>query len=883
MGAVALLSLIVVGTGDSAWVYTNITGSSSTSVTATLPTSTPVAYVTNSSGTTYYTDIGKALNAAHGNAKTDTIYVVPELKVGNTTELPSATSVTLSSNSMNGNTSSYYVDSGDALSLPYSGTTLFSLYKDSNNADATNTTSALHDPSTYCMSQLVISSGISLTNNGTINIGGILGGAGGSYNPAGQTCDKYAEILCEGSDDGSPNLVNNGTIVNWGSIRGENISEGNYGMINNSGSSLTTPFVVFENHGGSAFIEMGGGYIAAGLDALTYTSAPFNRFYFPNTSVRMRTVYGATIYGQATMYGNSAHNQCIVSLFGKESTFLAQPSSGSYIETYVPMEATPVVNGSNLSIGYTGKIITPLEIDFYGSFAINYLKMSISALGFTRSISTADCMFPISYYLRASCYTIPNASSATVTTTQNLKILPGGSLYIGSNVSFAVSKLAVYDNTQAITWTGRESLAYPSTGFDGGEFVVDGSATISTFGGYVSTTQTGASFTIGTNSITSSEFSNADKATTVDYTFSATGPTSSSDDSTLGVGTYTSKEESGAVYWSAPEKFYIEIDPAGGESGAGSEGSFTVTITMVNGTSPYTVTWSLSGTEQGKTFTTSSDTATISFTTPANSDTSSNNNYTLTVSVTDSSGGDPATASGTFVATKKAGTCLLPGTLITMSDGSQMPVEDIKAGDYVMALNHETGEIEPSVVLFNDHVDEETRNVDVTYLNFAGSEVGVIYEHGFFDLTLNEYVYIDSTNYGDYLDHEFVYMDENGELGTRTLTSARVETQTTHFYSPVTYSTLNYFTEGMLSMPGGISGLFNYFEYDPDTLAYDAKQKAADIETYGLFTYDDFKDTGLTEDAFYAYNGQYLKVSIGKGRLTWDDIEYLISRYGKYF
>lgn len=82
----------------------------------------------------------------------------------------------------------------------------------------------------------------------------------------------------------------------------------------------------------------------------------------------------------------------------------------------------------------------------------------------------------------------------------------------------------------------------------------------------------------------------------------------------------------------------------------------------------------------------------------------------------------------------------------------------------------------------------------------------------------------------------------------------------------------------MLSMPGGIEGLFNIFEVDTDTMAYDAQKKAQDTETYGMFTYADFADL-IPEEAFYAFNGAYLKVAIEKGMLTWEDIQYLAQRY----
>ena len=79
-------------------------------------------------------------------------------------------------------------------------------------------------------------------------------------------------------------------------------------------------------------------------------------------------------------------------------------------------------------------------------------------------------------------------------------------------------------------------------------------------------------------------------------------------------------------------------------------------------------------------------------------------------------------------------------------------------------------------------------------------------------------------------------------------------------------------------MPSGIAGLFNIFEVDTDIMAYNAEMMAQDIEEYGLFTYDDFEDL-IPEVAYEVFNGDILKVAIGKGMLTWEDIEYLAERY----
>jgi len=52
----------------------------------------------------------------------------------------------------------------------------------------------------------------------------------------------------------------------------------------------------------------------------------------------------------------------------------------------------------------------------------------------------------------------------------------------------------------------------------------------------------------------------------------------------------------------------------------------------------------------------------------------------------------------------------------------------------------------------------------------------------------------------------------------------------------------------------------------------------ADIEEYGLYTYDDF-DHVLTEEQFDALNLGHFKVSVGKGLVTYDGLIYLIENF----
>ena len=69
------------------------------------------------------------------------------------------------------------------------------------------------------------------------------------------------------------------------------------------------------------------------------------------------------------------------------------------------------------------------------------------------------------------------------------------------------------------------------------------------------------------------------------------------------------------------------------------------------------------------------------------------------------------------------------------------------------------------------------------------------------------------------------------------------------------------------------------FESDVTAYAEDEEKKVIDIDTYEEFN----AIISLPEYVFDAFNGQYLKVSIGKGLITLDEIEALLERYAAFF
>lgn len=238
-----------------------------------------------------------------------------------------------------------------------------------------------------------------------------------------------------------------------------------------------------------------------------------------------------------------------------------------------------------------------------------------------------------------------------------------------------------------------------------------------------------------------------------------------------------------------------------------------------------------------------------------------------------------------FYALYREDNCLAEGTLITLADGRQVPVESLTGNEMLLVWNLKTGSFDSARILFID--TDATQIYKVINLGFSdGTNVKVISEHAFWDYNLNEYVYLreDAAKYiGHWFNKQITNPDGSMESVMVRLTSVDVRDEYTTAYSPVTYDHLCYYVNGMLSMPGGISGLFNIFEVNPDTMTIDYEAMARDIETYGLFTYEEFAELlPVPQDVFDAFNAQYFKIAIGKGLITMETLESLFVRYAEF-
>ena len=220
--------------------------------------------------------------------------------------------------------------------------------------------------------------------------------------------------------------------------------------------------------------------------------------------------------------------------------------------------------------------------------------------------------------------------------------------------------------------------------------------------------------------------------------------------------------------------------------------------------------------------------------------------------------------------------CVAEGTLITLANGTQVPVESLTGNEELLVWDMMSGTYSSAPILFVD--SDPAKVYEIVELSFAdGTIVKVIDEHAFFDVDAQEYVFL-RADAAKYIGHTFNKGDVNVEL-----VAVNVYDEYTTAWSPVTSGALCLYVNGMLSMPGNTEGFINIFEVED--MKVDAEKMAQDIATYGLYTYEEFcaEVVEVPESVFEAFNGQYLKVSMAKGLISEDKVKALFDRYSSFF
>lgn len=222
--------------------------------------------------------------------------------------------------------------------------------------------------------------------------------------------------------------------------------------------------------------------------------------------------------------------------------------------------------------------------------------------------------------------------------------------------------------------------------------------------------------------------------------------------------------------------------------------------------------------------------------------------------------------------------CVATGSLVTLADGSVKKVEELLLTDKVLAFDHETGKyVATDILVVANHGDKFRHVMNLEFSN--GSAVKLIDYHGLFDITLNKYVYLTNDNFVEYKGHEFAMQSENG-YETAVLENAFLSYEFTGAYAVVTDYHMNCFTNGFFSIIPEAKIAVDAFEYDRD-LKYNAEKMLQDIETYGLFEYEEFASF-VSEEVFNLMPFKYVKVTAGKGLTTMEEVAEILNGMSDY-
>lgn len=219
--------------------------------------------------------------------------------------------------------------------------------------------------------------------------------------------------------------------------------------------------------------------------------------------------------------------------------------------------------------------------------------------------------------------------------------------------------------------------------------------------------------------------------------------------------------------------------------------------------------------------------------------------------------------------------CFTSDTLITLADGSQKRVDEVTFGDKILAWDFFTGNyVEKDISILVNHGADVN---NVIYTKYSDSTVlKLVGEHGVFDYDLNRFVYITAENVDEYIGHRFVKQNLNGGYDIVTMVEGYAQKEYVEAWSISSAETSNAFASGLLTVAPP-EDFYNWIEMD-GKLRYDVEKFAKDVETYGLYTYEDFSDY-VTYEQFEDWNGAYLKIAVEKGYFTFEYILELIDLY----
>lgn len=227
------------------------------------------------------------------------------------------------------------------------------------------------------------------------------------------------------------------------------------------------------------------------------------------------------------------------------------------------------------------------------------------------------------------------------------------------------------------------------------------------------------------------------------------------------------------------------------------------------------------------------------------------------------------------------GSCITGDTTVTLDDGRNIPVSELHDNDKIACWDFDNSRLTfaPLTAFFKKHDDN---GFNVIRIHFEdGSNVGIIFEHLFFDLTLGKFIAVNADNI-DFIGHDFAKINQQGLIVPVKVKAITLNDKVYEAFSPHCKSYLNFFANGFISGTGSLLGLCNMFEFDTDNMRFETIKKEHDLKFFGRLGYAALKDL-VSEQFFFDNHCDEFSVAFGKNLISYQNFRNFIRKFSHCF
>ena len=216
--------------------------------------------------------------------------------------------------------------------------------------------------------------------------------------------------------------------------------------------------------------------------------------------------------------------------------------------------------------------------------------------------------------------------------------------------------------------------------------------------------------------------------------------------------------------------------------------------------------------------------------------------------------------------------CLIEGTMVALADGTSIPIEQVNYDTLLKVWNYETGSVGAEYPAW---IEKAATTITYRITRFDdGTELKTAGWHGVFDVDKNEFVSIDSGEFG--VGSRVYKVNDNDELEAITVTSIEFVNEEVNYYHVVSSQYYNILANRVITTDGAVY-LSNLYGFD-ENIKWPAIRQEIMSDPNNLYSYSDFEDIGLPLKMFNDLRVREAKYLATKYGITLDVFKwYLIS------